>query len=78
MDRGELPSGFVKYHVVHDPIGAKVGNGGGVLAVMDELHEIYKSKLAQLKVLYFIYIKLVAIRTDCAENWLLLWFIQNV
>ena len=50
LARKELPS-FPTYHVIHDPVGVKVGNGGGVIAVIDELKKLYHSKLEQLKVL---------------------------
>lgn len=48
--RKELPLSPA-YHVVHDPVGVKVGNGGGVIAVLDELEKIYSEKLKTLKVL---------------------------
>ena len=50
LARKELPS-FVTYHVFNDPVGVKVGNGGGVLAVVEELEKIYGEKLNELKVL---------------------------
>lgn len=50
LARKELPL-LPKYHVIHDPIGYKVGNGGGVIAVLDELSKIYKDNLNTKKVL---------------------------
>ena len=50
LERKELPL-FTKYFVVNDPVGCKVGNGGGVLAVLDELEKIYGEELEKLKIL---------------------------
>ena len=50
LERKELPL-FTKYFVVNDPVGCKVGNGGGVLAVLDELDKIYGEELEKLKIL---------------------------
>ena len=50
LERKELPL-FTEYFVVNDPVGCKVGNGGGVLAVLDELEKIYGEELEKLKIL---------------------------
>lgn len=50
LERGELPK-TPTYHVFHDPVGVKVGNGGGVISVMNDLKEIYDEKIKTLKVL---------------------------
>lgn len=50
LQRGELPK-TPTYHVFHDPVGVKVGNGGGVISVMNDLEMIYHDKLKTLKIL---------------------------
>ena len=50
LARSELPLA-PEYIVVHDPVGAKVGNGGGVIAALDELKKIYHEKINDLKIL---------------------------
>ena len=50
LERKELPL-FTEYFVVNDTVGCKVGNGGGVLAVLDELEKIYGEELEKLKIL---------------------------
>jgi len=50
LGRKELPTS-PKYHVFHDPVGVKVGNGGGVISVMDDLDKIYKEELKTKKIL---------------------------
>ena len=50
LKRSELPLSPA-YHVFHDPPGAKVGNGGATLVVIEELEKIYQTRLNELKVL---------------------------
>ena len=50
LARKELPLSPV-YHVFHDPVGVKVGNGGGVIAVLEDLQRIYNEDLKSKKVL---------------------------
>ena len=50
ISRKELPLSPV-YHVFHDPVGVKVGNGGGVISVLDDLQNIYQEDLKTKKVL---------------------------
>ncbi|XP_012559770.2 fucose-1-phosphate guanylyltransferase isoform X1 [Hydra vulgaris] len=53
IERKELPLSPT-YHVMHDPVGVKVGNGGAVIAIIDELNQIYGEKLETLKVIIFL------------------------
>ena len=50
IERKELPLG-VKFHVISDPVGPKIGNGGSTLVVAEELEMMYKEKAKDLKVL---------------------------
>ncbi|XP_066936214.1 fucose-1-phosphate guanylyltransferase-like [Clytia hemisphaerica] len=50
LSRKELPISPT-YHVLHDPVGVKVGNGGGVISVLDDLSKIYQDNLKKKKVL---------------------------
>ena len=53
IERKELPLSPT-YHIMHDPIGVKVGNGGAVISIIDELDQIYGEKLESLKVVVFL------------------------
>jgi hypothetical protein len=46
---GYIPSSAVQYHVVHDPPGPKIGNGGATLAALDFLRSQVHSALASEK-----------------------------
>ena len=50
LARTELPLSPT-YHVFHDPVGVKVGNGGGVISVIEDLQKIYNEDLKSKKVL---------------------------
>ena len=50
LARKELPLSPT-YHVFHDPVGVKVGNGGGVISVIEDLQKIYNVDLKLKKVL---------------------------
>ena len=51
LERKELPLG-VKYHVFHDPVGPKIGNGGSTLVTFENLLKLYgEEKLSKSKVL---------------------------
>ena len=50
LARKELPLSPT-YHVFHDPVGVKVGNGGGVISVIEDLQKIYNEDLKSKKVL---------------------------
>lgn len=52
LERKELPVDGLKYHVFHDPVGPKIGNGGSTLVSLDKLVKIYgEDKLSKLKIL---------------------------
>ncbi|NXO01663.1 FPGT guanylyltransferase, partial [Rhinopomastus cyanomelas] len=50
LARGELPRG-ARYHVFEDPPGAKIGNGGSTLHVLQCLEDLYGDKWTSLVVL---------------------------
>jgi len=50
LARREIPS-CVQYHVIPDPKGTKVGNGGSTLVVLDFLEHKYGPKMDQYRVL---------------------------
>jgi len=50
IERKELPLG-VKFIIISDPIGAKIGNGGSTLVVAEELEKLFKDQAKELKVL---------------------------
>lgn len=52
LARKELPVDGLKYHVFHDPVGPKIGNGGSTLVSLDKLVEIYgEDQLSKSKIL---------------------------
>ena len=50
IERKELPLG-VKFIIISDPVGPKIGNGGSTLVVAEELEKMFKDKAKELKVL---------------------------
>ncbi|XP_076062026.1 fucose-1-phosphate guanylyltransferase-like [Oratosquilla oratoria] len=48
-EKGSLPQ--VPFHVIPDPEGKKIGNGGSTLHVLDTLQGIYGSRLSSFKIL---------------------------
>ena len=50
MQRKELPLG-ITFHVFHDPVGPKIGNGGSTLDVLSELEKMYKQSLSTKRAL---------------------------
>jgi len=50
QELGQIPSSCT-YHVVPDPPGCKIGNGGATLVVLDYLRTEYKSKFVEKKYL---------------------------
>jgi hypothetical protein len=50
QELGQIPTSC-SYHVVPDPPGCKIGNGGATLVVLDYLRQQYKDKMSELKYL---------------------------